>query len=76
MLLCAQEETDSSTAVKTQMATGETRFLSIICYTVCTVYHSLGKIQCEKFCWTPDAAKIKHTKIFLPQRNRAVYNGL
>ena len=76
MLLCAQEETDSSTAVKTQIATGETRFLSIICYTVYTVYHSLRKIRCEKFRLTPDAMKIEHTKIFLPQRNRAVYNGL
>ena len=48
MLLCAQEETDSNTAVKTQMATGKTRLLSVICYTVYTVYCSLGKIWHEK----------------------------
>ena len=76
MLLCAQEETDSSTTVKTQIATGETRLLSIICYTVYIVYHSLGKIWRESFRWTPGTMKIKHTNIFLPQRNRAVYNGL
>ena len=35
------------------------------------------KIWHEKFFhWMPGTTKIKHAKIFLPQRNRAIYNGL
>ena len=46
-------------------------------YIYVRIYRSLGKIQQEKIL--SDARYIenyKHTKIFLPQRNRAVYNGL
>ena len=39
-------------------------------------YRSLGKIRHEKIRQMPHTTKIKHTKIFLPLRNRVVYNGL
>ena len=39
-------------------------------------YRSLGKFGVEKFSSDATYGKIKHTKIFLPQRNRVVYNGL
>ena len=51
MLLCAQEEIDSSTVVKTQMATGETRFLKIVCYTVYTVYTSVACQTLTRRVW-------------------------
>ena len=34
------------------------------------------KFGVKNFCQMPGMMKIKHTKIFLPQRNRVVYNGL
>ena len=34
------------------------------------------KFGMKNFCQVPGTTKIKHTKIFLPQRNRAIYNGL
>ena len=39
---------------------------------------SLNTVVWEKFSmkkFSSDATKIKHTKIFLPQRNRVFYNG-
>ena len=30
----------------------------------------------KNFCWRVGMTKIKHTKVFLPQINREVYNGL
>ena len=34
------------------------------------------KFGVKNFRWTPRTMKIKHMKIFLPLRNRVVYNGL
>ena len=34
------------------------------------------KFGVKKFPRMPRTTKIKHTKIFLPQRNRVVYNGV
>ena len=34
------------------------------------------KFGVKNFHQMPGMTKIKHTKLFLPQRNRAVYNGL
>ena len=39
-------------------------------------YCSLGKFGMINFRLMPGTMKIKHMKIFLPQRNRTVYNGL
>ena len=41
------------------------------------IYRSLGKVWREKnIRWMPGMTKFNYMKIFLPQRNRAVYSGL
>ena len=50
--------------------------ISVAIHDIAT-HRSLEKIRREKISSrTPRTTKIKHMKIFLPQRNRVVYNDL
>ena len=62
--------------VKTRMHlvfAGTTILMYLHMYVSTVVWEKFGV---KKFRQMPGTTKIKHTKIFLPQRNGAVYNGL